>query len=105
MAAAEMLTLTGATQSSSLLATPSPGPGLMSQDSSLDYPSLARLGSTPSKLQEAELGSQDTYRSKWDDEDDAQDAAESATMHEQLHLAAADAEDCDSWDDLLSKPY
>ena len=105
MAAAEMLTLTGATQSSSLLAVPSPGPGLVSQDSSLDYPSLVRLGSTLPELQEAELGSQDIYRSKWDNKDDAQDTAESATMHEQLRPAAADAEDCDSWDDLLSKPY
>ena len=84
-------------------AAPSPGPGLVSQSSSLEYSSLGRLGSTPPKLQEAEFGSQDIYCSKWDD--DAQGTAESVTMHDQLHSAAADAEDFESWDDLLSKPY
>ena len=105
---AEMPTFTGPPPlppRSSLPAASSPGPGLVSQASSLEYLSLGQSSSIPPKLQEAEFGSQDVYRSKWDDADDATGTAESANMHDQLRSAAADAEDCDSWDDLLSKPY
>ena len=105
-ATAEMPTLTEATQRNSMPAAPSPGPDLVSQGSILGYSSFGGLGPPAPRLQEADLGSQDIYRSKWDAADNMRCTTESARMHDQQRSPAADVEeDCDSWDDLLSKPY